>query len=230
MVYCSSQSSLTFSRSHLKLSSNALSCSSLNLLDCTTSKTMGCMYTKKILPYSRVVTPPSLLRPPPPLQREVTAKGHFLLPYTPPPPPPPPPHLHMHTCVWLALTSMFTLVLRCYYVVIFAKCVRWFPCGRLRTCGTGLWQRYCCVGSGGVTTPRCMQFSLLRPPPLFSAKLRFKRGGVTTREYGNSYIRTLPNNTYLQWKHYLPYSVNGWKWDWQLEDPRPLRSLSKLLL
>ena len=78
----------------------------------------------------------ALLRPlrcyaPPPLQREVTAKGHFLLPYTP-------PHLHMHTCVWLALTSMFTLVLRCYYVVIFAKCVRLFPCGRLRTCGTGL--------------------------------------------------------------------------------------------
>ena len=65
----------------------------------------------------------ALLRPPP-LQREVTAKGHFLLPYTP-------PHLHMHTCVWLALTSMFTLVLRCYYVVIFAKCVRLFPCGRL---------------------------------------------------------------------------------------------------
>ena len=63
----------------------------------------------------------ALLRPlrcyaPPPLQREVTAKGHFLLPYTP-------PHLHMHTC---ALTSMFTLVLRCYYVVIFAKCVRLF--------------------------------------------------------------------------------------------------------
>ena len=74
-----------------------------------------------------VVTPP----PPPPLQREVTAKGHFLLLYTP-------PHLHMHTCVWLALTSMFTLVLRCYYVVIFAKCVRLFPCGRLRKCGTGL--------------------------------------------------------------------------------------------
>ena len=49
-----------------------------------------------------------------------------------------PPHLHTHTCVWLALTSMFTLVLRCYYVVIFAKCVRLFPCGRLRTCGTGL--------------------------------------------------------------------------------------------
>ena len=73
----------------------------------------------------------ALLRPPPPLQREVTAKGHFLLPYTP-------PHLHMHTCVWLALTSMFTLVLRCYYVVIFAKCVRLFPCGRLRKCGTGL--------------------------------------------------------------------------------------------
>ena len=24
----------------------------------------------------------------------------------------------MHTCVWLALTSMFTLVLSCYYVVI----------------------------------------------------------------------------------------------------------------
>ena len=24
----------------------------------------------------------------------------------------------MHTCVWLALTSMFTLVLRYYYVVI----------------------------------------------------------------------------------------------------------------
>ena len=68
---------------------------------------------------------------PPPLQREVTAKGHFLLPCTP-------PHLHMYTCVWLALTSMFTLVLRCYYVVIFAKCVRLFPCGRLRTCGTGL--------------------------------------------------------------------------------------------
>ena len=107
--------------------------------------------------------------PPPPLQREVTAKGHFLLPYTP-------PHLHMHTCVWLALTSMFTLVLHCYYVIV-AKCVRLFPCGRLRTCGTGLLQRYCCVGSGGVTTQRCMQFSLLRPPPLFSAKLRFKRGG-----------------------------------------------------
>ena len=89
-------------------------------------------YLLFIVPYSRVVTPPSLLRPPPPLQREVnTAKGHFLLRYTP-------PHLHMHTCVWLALTSMFTLVLRCYYVVIFAKCVRLFPCGRLRTCGTGL--------------------------------------------------------------------------------------------
>ena len=93
-----------------------------------------------------------LLRPlrcyaPPPLQREVTAKGHFLLPYMP-------PHLHMHTCVWLALTSMFTLV----YV----------------------------VRGGGVTTQRCMQFSLLRPPPLFSTKLRFKRGGVTTREYGMS--------------------------------------------
>lgn len=45
MVYCSRQSSLTFSRSHLKLSSNALSCSSLNHLDCTTSsKTVGCIY------------------------------------------------------------------------------------------------------------------------------------------------------------------------------------------
>ena len=71
---------------------------------------------------------PFVVTPAPPLQREVTAKGHFLLPYTP-------PHLHMHTCVGLALTSMFTLVLRCYYVVIFAKCVRLFPCGRLRTCG-----------------------------------------------------------------------------------------------
>ena len=38
---------------------------------------------------------------------------------------------------------------------------------------------------GGVTTRRCMQFSLLRPPPLLSAKLCFKRGGVTTREYGS---------------------------------------------
>ena len=71
---------------------------------------------------------PFVVTPPPPLQHEVTAKGHFLLLYTP-------PHLHMHTCVWLALTSMFTLVLRCYYVVIFAKCVRLFP---WRTCGTGL--------------------------------------------------------------------------------------------
>ena len=113
---------------------------------------------------------------------------------TPPPPPPPlfsaklllrvtfcslirPPHLHMHTCVWLALTSMFTLVLRCYYVVIFAKCVRLFPCRRLRTCGTGLWQRYCCVGSGGVTTQRCMQFSLLRPPPS-SARSYVSKGGA----------------------------------------------------
>ena len=38
----------------------------------------------------------ALLRPlrcyVPPLQREVTAKGQFLLPYTPPPPPPTPPH------------------------------------------------------------------------------------------------------------------------------------------
>ena len=25
---------------------------------------------------------------------------------------------------------------------------------------------------------------VVTPPPLFSAKLRFKRGGVTTREYG----------------------------------------------
>ena len=62
--------------------------------------------------------------PPPPLQREVTAKGQFLLPYTP-------PHLHMHTC---ALTSMFTLVLRCYYVVIFAKCVRLFACSLAEGC------------------------------------------------------------------------------------------------
>ena len=120
----------------------------------------------------------ALLRPlrcyaTPPLQREVTAKGHFLLPYTP-------PHLHMHTCVWLALTSMFTLVLRCYYFVFFAKCVRLFPC-----CIRVVQERYCCIGSGGVTMQRCMQFSLLRPPPpLFSTKLRFKRGGVTTREYG----------------------------------------------
>ena len=28
---------------------------------------------------------------------------------------------------------------------------------------------------------------VVTPPPLFSAKLRFKRGGVTTREYGISY-------------------------------------------
>ena len=78
------------------------------------------LYATVTVPYSRVVTPPSLLRPPP-LQREVTAKGHFLLPYTP-------PHLHMHTC---ALTSMFTLVLRCYYVVIFAKV---FACSLAEGC------------------------------------------------------------------------------------------------
>ena len=29
---------------------------------------------------------------------------------------------------------------------------------------------------------------VVTPPPLFSAKLRFKRGGVTTREYGNGKI------------------------------------------
>ena len=98
---------------------------SFPLNPCPWTFTLGIRSRCKVLPYSRVVTPPSLLRPPP-LQREVTAKGHFLLPYTP-------PHLHMHTCVWIALTSMFTLVLRCYYVVIFAKCVRLFPCGRLRT-------------------------------------------------------------------------------------------------
>ena len=28
---------------------------------------------------------------------------------------------------------------------------------------------------------------VVTPPPLFSAKLRFKRGGVTTREYGIRY-------------------------------------------
>ena len=77
----------------------------------------------------------ALLRPlrcyaPPPLQREVLLRVTFCSLIAP-------PHLHIHTCVWLALTSMFTLVLRCYYV-IFAKCVRLFPCGRLRTCGTGL--------------------------------------------------------------------------------------------
>ena len=102
---------------------------------CRDVEGMLCLHTPRS-PYYRTL---ALLRPlrcyapppPPPLQREVTAKGHFLLPYTP-------PHLHMHTCVWLALTSMFTLVLRCYYVVIFAKCVRLFPCGSLRTCGTGL--------------------------------------------------------------------------------------------
>ena len=118
--------------------------------------------------------PPSLLRPPPPLQREVTAKGHFLLPYTP-------PHLHMHTCIWLALTSMFTLVLRCYYVVIFAKCVRlrkaayvWY-----RTMTAILLRR-----ERGRNNAEMYAVLVVTPPPLFSAKLRFKRGGVTTREYG----------------------------------------------
>ena len=33
---------------------------------------------------------------------------------------------------------------------------------------------------------------VVTPPPLFSAKLRFKRGGVTTREYG--ICRTLPKH------------------------------------
>ena len=116
----------------------------------------------------------ALLRPlrcyaPPPLQREVTAKGHFLLPYTP-------PHLRMHTCVWLALTSMFTLVLRCYYVVIFAKCVRLFPSGRLRTCGTGLWTAILLRRERGRNNAEMLQFSLLRPPPLQRA-VTFQKGG-----------------------------------------------------
>ena len=31
---------------------------------------------------------------------------------------------------------------------------------------------------------------VVTPPPLFSAKLGFKRGGVTTREYGTSIVTT----------------------------------------
>ena len=49
--------------------------------------------------------------PPPPLQREVTAKGHFLLPYTPP------PLTHAHMCLacsYLNVYSSTTLLLRCY--------------------------------------------------------------------------------------------------------------------
>ena len=116
---------------------------------------------------SRCYAPFVVTPPPPPLQREVTAKGHFLLPYTP-------PHLHMHTCVWLALTSMFTLVLRCYYVVIFAKCVRLFPCGRLwyRTMTAILLRR-----ERGRNNAEMYAVLVVTPPPLFSAKLRFKRGG-----------------------------------------------------
>ena len=126
---------------------------------------------------SRCYAPFVVTLPPPPLQREVTAKGHFLLPYTP-------PHLHMHTCVWLALTSMFTLVLRCYYVVIFTKCVRLFPCGRLRMCGAGTMTAILLRRERGRNNAE--MYAVLVVTPLFSAKLRFKRGGVTTREYGRS--------------------------------------------
>ena len=34
---------------------------------------------------------------------------------------------------------------------------------------------------------------VVTPPPLFSAKLRFKRGGVTTREDGNERRRKIIN-------------------------------------
>ena len=33
------------------------------------------------------------------------------------------------------------------------------------------------IGSGGVTTQRCMQFSLLRPPPPLQSEVTFQKGG-----------------------------------------------------
>ena len=131
------------------------------------------------VPYSRVVTPPSLLRPP----SSARSYCHFLLPYTP-------PHLHMHTCVWLALTSMFTLVLHCYYVVIFAKCVCLFPCGRLRTC---MWYRTMTAillrrerGRNNAEMYAVLVVTPPPPPPPPSSARSYvsKGGGVTTREYG----------------------------------------------
>ena len=83
-----------------------------------------------LIPYSRVVTPPPIFSAK--LLLRVTFCSLIR-----------PPHLHMHTCVWLALTSMFTLVLRCYYVVTtLLSLLNIFACslaeGCMRTCGTGL--------------------------------------------------------------------------------------------
>ena len=96
-----------------------------------------------------------------------------------------PPLTHAHMCLacsYLNVYSSTTLLLRCYLcynimcslVPLWKAAYVWY-----RTMTAILLRR-----ERGVTTQRCMQFSLLRPPPLFSAKLRFKRGGVTTREYG----------------------------------------------
>ena len=46
---------------------------------------------------------------PPPLQREVTAKGHFLLPYTPPP-----PLTHARMCLACSYLNVYSSI---YYVV-----------------------------------------------------------------------------------------------------------------
>ena len=73
---------------------------------------------------------------------------------------------------------MFTLVLRCYYVVIFAKCVRLFPCGRLRS----MWYRTMTAillrrERGRNNAEMYAVLVVTPPPPPLQREVTFQKGG-----------------------------------------------------